>query len=128
MHPHDKTSTKVLSKRPISIGESVQVTAIVLTYNEEANIEKCLRSIVGFCSQIIVVDSGSTDATADICRRFTNEIILHPFTDHATQWHWALNHSPIVNAWVMPLDADHEVTESLKRELRRVWANPARAD
>ena len=49
---------------------SERISAVILTFNEEKHIERCLRSLAGVADQVVVVDSGSTDATVDLCRRF----------------------------------------------------------
>ena len=56
------------------------VTAIVLTLNEEANLEACLCSVEGFCSRVVVLDSGSTDRTLEIARAHGADVYEHPFT------------------------------------------------
>ncbi|MBI4446465.1 MAG: glycosyltransferase family 2 protein [Acidobacteria bacterium] len=99
-------------------------SAVILTYNEETNIESCLHSLSGWCPEIFIVDSGSTDQTLAICRRYTERIYNHPYTDHASQWDWALKNLPLTTEWVMPLDADHVVTEPLRKEILRVLENP----
>ena len=68
----------------------VPITAIVLTYNEEENIGQCLNSIRGWCEKIYIVDSGSTDATLEICSNYRVSIFKHPYQDHASQWNWIL--------------------------------------
>jgi glycosyltransferase involved in cell wall biosynthesis len=88
------------------------VTAVVLCYNESANIEHCLKSVHGECD-IFVVDSGSTDDTVDICKRYTNNIFVHPYMSHANQWQWALDNLPLETEWVLALDADFVVTKEL---------------
>jgi len=97
----------------------VPITVILLTYNEEVNVEHCLRSIEGWTGEIIVVDSFSTDRTLDICRRYTDRIYQHPFENHGKQVNWALDCVPISHEWVMQLDADEIVTRELADELCR---------
>jgi glycosyltransferase involved in cell wall biosynthesis len=97
----------------------VSITAIILTYNEEKNIEACLKSIVDWCPEIFIVDSGSTDGTKEICQKYPTHIVEHHFVDHPDQWHWALNNLPVAGEWVMPLDADYIVSPELGEELRQ---------
>jgi len=103
---------------------SIPVTAIITTYNEAGNVEACLQSIEGLCQEIFVVDSGSTDPTLEICRKYTKLIYTHPFVDSASQWDWALKNLPVTWEWVMPLDADHIVTDILKQQIIEVVSNP----
>lgn len=96
---------------------SIDITAVVLTYNEAPNIRRCLESIKGFC-KIYVVDSGSTDQTVAICQEYTDQIHVHAYTNHASQWQWALDNLPIKTTWVLALDADFQVSDALKEALR----------
>ncbi len=93
------------------------MTAVVLTYNEEENIDFCMRSICGICKSIFILDSGSTDATLEICRNYTNQIYYHEFKNSADQWQWALDHLPIQDEWIMLLDADHVLSGPLQSEI-----------
>src|SRR5262245_60366451 len=76
-------------------------TAVVLTHNEESNLEACLRSLVGLVSNVFVVDSGSTDRTAEIAERYGAAFLQHPFESHTEQWRWALDHLPATAEWVL---------------------------
>lgn len=101
------------------------LTAIILVYNEEANIEFCLESVHGLCQDIIVLDSGSTDRTLEICRRYTDKIFIHPFTDSAAQWTWGLENLPVNSEWVLPMDADHVVSKDLRQDIIRALTDPS---
>ena len=101
---------------------TIPITAIILAYNEEENIELCLRSIYGWCQEIFIVDSGSTDRTLEICRKYTPLMYSHPYTDHASQWDWALKNLPITCEWVLRLDADNIVSEKIKQQMAEVVA------
>jgi glycosyltransferase involved in cell wall biosynthesis len=102
---------------------SLPITAIILTFNEENKIRDCLHSVYGFCNQIFVVDSGSTDQTLQIAREYDSCIYEHPFENYASQRNWALDNLPIKNDWVLNLDADHRLTDTLKQELRKCFEN-----
>ena len=93
------------------------LTAVILTFNEEQNLPSCLRSIEGWCPQIFVVDSGSTDRTADIAKNAGAQVVHHLFQTHAKQWAWALRELPIEQEWILALDADLRVSPELKEEL-----------
>ena len=93
------------------------ITVVVLTYNEEANLEDCLASVCRWAGRIFVVDSGSTDGTHEIAARFGAELLHHTFETHAKQWNWALEHLPIQSEWILALDADQRVTPELAREI-----------
>ena len=66
------------------------ITAVILTHNEERNLPRCLESLVGWIDEVMVVDSGSTDATLAIAERFRCRVVQHPFETHARQWGWVL--------------------------------------
>lgn len=96
---------------------STPVSVVVVTYNEEENIEATLRSVAGWCHEIFVVDSGSTDRTTEIARRFTDNVLEHRYKDHASQWQWVLDNVTLACDWLLALDADNIVTEPLKRQI-----------
>src|SRR5258706_55297 len=66
------------------------ISAIVLTHNEERNLPKCLDSIAGRVSEIIIVDSFSTDSTLQVAKSYTDKIVQHEYAGHPQQWHWTL--------------------------------------
>ena len=89
------------------------LTAIVLTKNEENNIEACLRSVQGFCSRVLVVDSGSTDATVEKARALGADVVTHPFTYYAAQFNWGIDNGDITTKWILRLDADERFTPAV---------------
>lgn len=93
------------------------ISVIILTYNEEKNIEACLKSLDGWAEDIFVVDSYSNDHTLEISRIFTDKIFQHPFENQAKQLNWALENLPINTEWVMRIDADEKVMPALRDEL-----------
>lgn len=93
------------------------ITAVILTKNEEANIERCIQSIRNLVDRIIVVDSGSTDRTVDIARNLGADIYYHPFEHYAAQFNWALENTDIKTVWVYRIDADEVITSELRDEM-----------
>lgn len=93
------------------------ITAIILTYNESIHLERAIRSIQAFTDQICVVDSGSTDGTADIAKQLGAEVHTHAFVNQARQFQWALDHLEIRGDWVLRLDADEIIEPDLAREI-----------
>ena len=81
---------------------------------EELNLETCLGSISGWCDDIHVLDSGSTDRTLDIANRHAHHTHFHPYVDHASQIDYAIRSLPFRFEWLLLLDADRTVTEDLK--------------
>lgn len=93
------------------------ITAIILTKNEAANLGRCIRSIQDMVERIVVVDSGSTDGTQEIAWDLGAEVYMHPFVHYAEQFNWALDHTDIKTTWVYRIDADEEVTPELREEI-----------
>jgi glycosyltransferase involved in cell wall biosynthesis len=94
------------------------ISAVILTHNEELNINYCLESIKPI-PNIYVVDSGSTDDTIRICEKFGARVVSHPYANHAAQWRWALDNLPIATPWILALDADFIVTRELLERIFR---------
>lgn len=93
------------------------ITAIILTFNEELNLDKCLKSIKGLVSEIVVIDSGSTDKTKEIAESFGAKFVVHAFNNQAEQFNWALANTNPKGDWILRLDADEELLPELKREI-----------
>ncbi len=93
------------------------ISAVILTLNEEQNLPECLNSLRGWCRQIIVVDSGSTDRTLSIAKEHAALVLQHPFETHSKQWNWALKNAPIREEWVLAIDADQRISTELRDEI-----------
>jgi glycosyltransferase involved in cell wall biosynthesis len=94
------------------------ITAIVLTFNEEPNIARCLHALKPI-GRVIVVDSGSTDATLAICKTFSNvEVFSRPFDNFAKQLSFAK--SLVCTLWALDLDCDYIVPASFWNEIKRL--------
>src|ERR671933_784438 len=100
--------------------EKPALDLIVLTYNEEANLNQCLDSVRGLVRDIFVVDSGSTDRTVEIARSYGAHVVTRAFTNQAEQFNWALDHLPIESEWILRLDADEYLSPELQDEIRAV--------
>ncbi len=86
----------------------------IITYNEERKIERALQS-VSFCDEIVVVDSGSTDRTLQIARKYTDKIFYNKWHGFGKQKNFAI--SKLSTDWVLSIDADEEVSDRLKDEI-----------
>lgn len=93
------------------------LTAIILTKNEELNLKKCVESIRPCAKRIIIVDSYSTDTTVELARSLGVEVFEHPFENHAAQFNWALDNVDLDTEWVMKVDADEEFLPELAEEV-----------
>lgn len=89
----------------------INLTVIVLAYNEEKNIANAINSIKDHVDQIVLVDSDSNDNTLDIAKACCTDIdiINIPFINWADKWNKAFKHPIIRNNWLMRLDADEIV-------------------
>jgi glycosyltransferase involved in cell wall biosynthesis len=99
----------------------VKISAVVITYNEENNIGRCLESLKDTVDEIIVVDSYSTDATGEICIEKGVEFIQHPFAGHIEQKNYAL--SCATSEYVLSLDADEALSEKLMQSIQAAKEN-----
>lgn len=91
------------------------ISTIIITFNEEDNIRRCLESVAPFSAEIIVVDSGSTDRTVEIAREFTDNVIHRDWLGYGRQKNFALSKASYEH--VFSIDADEEVTDALQREI-----------
>jgi glycosyltransferase involved in cell wall biosynthesis len=100
------------------------VSAFIICCNEEAKIRRCLQSI-SWCAEIVIVDSGSTDKTLEICKEFTERIFTRPWPGFVEQKRFALEQCR--SEWVLNIDADEEVSPQLRDEIaQRLQADTSR--
>lgn len=97
--------------------KSPLISVIVLTYNEEVNLQACLESLKGLDCEVCIVDSGSSDRTVEMAREFGVQIVCHEFKTQAQQLNWALDNLSMRGDWVLRLDADERLTPKLSQEL-----------
>lgn len=96
----------------------LSLTVIILTFNEEKHIARCIRNIGQVAERVIVVDSFSTDRTLEIAQSLGAEVFQNPFVHQAQQFQWALDNIPVTSDWVMRMDADEYIFPELAEELR----------
>lgn len=94
------------------------ITIIILTYNEEKHIDRCIQSVCSFTKEIFIVDSFSDDNTCNIAQQRGAKVFQNPWTTYATQFQWALDNCPITTPWIMRMDADEYVTPELAEEIK----------
>ncbi len=95
---------------------SVPLSVVVITFNEERNIGRCLESVRGIADEVVVVDSFSTDRTGEICRQHGATFLHHPFAGHIEQKNYAL--SQATHPYVLSLDADEALSPALQQSVR----------
>ena len=100
--------------------EKLDVTFVILTYNEELHIRRCLENVAPIAKDIVVIDCISTDRTKEICCEYDNvRVIEHSWPgNQATQFNWALDNVEIKTSWIFRLDADEYLTQELIKEMQ----------
>ena len=98
----------------------LDLSVIIICKNEERVIEKTLRSVYGWAKEIIVLDSGSTDATVDISNKYTDHVYVTDWPGYGIQKNRAIDKAAC--KWVLSIDADEVVSENLKSEISSVLA------
>jgi glycosyltransferase involved in cell wall biosynthesis len=111
-----------------SMRKDLPLSFLMLTYNEELNLARSLPMLAGWATDIVVVDSFSTDRTVDIAQSYGARVVQRKFTGHAEQWAWAMKNVPLANEWIFMHDPDHRVTPELKDELMRMFATGIRSE
>lgn len=96
-----------------------QLSVLILTGNEEKNIEKCLQSIAPLDARCYVIDSLSTDRTVEIASRLGATVLSRAWTTYADQFNWGLENAGISTPWTMRMDADEEITPELVAAIRQ---------
>ncbi|MEW5803366.1 MAG: glycosyltransferase family 2 protein [bacterium] len=91
-----------------------KISAIIICMREEGNIQQCLKSI-NFVDEIIIIDSGATERTLEICKKFTDRIVRHPWPSYRQQMEYARDIAK--NEWVLSLDVNEAVSEKLKENI-----------
>lgn len=100
---------------------SLPLSAVLITYNTGDQLAACLRSL-SFCDEIVVVDSGSDDATREIARHHGARVVEEPWRGFGPQKRYAVDCAR--NDWVLCVDADEEVSPTLAQAIATVLASP----
>ena len=101
------------------------ISALAITYNEEANIEKFIKSL-SFADEIIIVDSNSTDKTVSIAKELGAKVLIRDFDDFSNQKNFALQQAN--HEWVVFFDLDETISQELAEEIKFTIANPGPTD
>lgn len=100
----------------------MKLSVVIITFNEERNIERCLQSVMAVADEVVVVDSYSTDTTEEICHRFNVKFIKEKFRGHIEQKNYAM--SLAENDYVLSLDADEELSPVLTQSILAIKVKP----
>jgi glycosyltransferase involved in cell wall biosynthesis len=103
-----------------------KISAVIITFNEEKKIERCLKSLT-WAEEIVVVDSFSTDSTVEICRRYTDKVFQHPWP-HSSSEQRNIADRYASNDWIIAIDADEVVTTGLRDEILEMFERGPRHD
>jgi len=95
-----------------------KISAVIITYNEEDFIDKCLKSIDGIADEIIVVDSFSTDSTEEVCKKYDVRFVKHAFEGYRDQKNYALTLAS--HNHVLSLDADEVLSDKLRESILNI--------
>lgn len=98
------------------------IAVVILTFNEEIHIERCIRSAQRVTDKIVVVDSYSADDTCGIAQRMGAVVYQHAFENHARQFNWAMENCDIQAQWIWRLDADEYIEPLLAEQALKVIA------
>lgn len=99
----------------------VKISAVIITFNEERNIERCLNSLKGIVDEIVVVDSYSTDKTQTICEKYGVKFVQNPFEGHVQQKNYAVAQAEF--DIVLSLDADESLSDQLQHDIQQIKNN-----
>ncbi len=97
------------------------ISVVIITFNEELNIERCISSVKEIADDIVIVDSFSTDRTRDIAESKGVRVVLHEFLGHIEQKNWAVTQAKY--PFILSLDADEALSEELKKSVLEVKKN-----
>lgn len=99
-----------------------KLSVVLITKNEEENIERCLRSVEDIADEIVVVDSGSTDNTIKIAEKYDAKTYYREFDNFAAQRNYSLKKA--AGDWILSMDADETITPELSNEILTSINNP----
>lgn len=102
----------------------MEITAIILTRNEERHLRRCLTSLADVVTRVCVVDSYSDDGTEHVALEMGAEFFQHGWTNYASQFDWALKNCCIDTPWIMRIDADEYLEPRLRESVVEFVRNP----
>ena len=101
----------------------LDISVVILTYNEEKHIERCIQSIKKYSSNIYIIDSYSTDNTIQLSKSLNVNILQNKFINQSKQFAWALENINFKTEWILRLDADEYLEDNLIIEIKNKLPN-----
>ena len=101
--------------------DKIPLSVVVITKNEQNNIDECLGSVHGWVDEIVVVDDESTDQTVTLAQKYADKVFFRRMDNEGKHRNWA--YAQEKNDWVLSLDADEMVSRELKEEISNTLAN-----
>jgi glycosyltransferase involved in cell wall biosynthesis len=95
------------------------ISVIILTFNEEKHIARCIKSLSTFTDKVFIVDSGSTDKTVEIAESLGAKVAVNQWINYATQFNFGIEHNPFKTKWLMRMDSDEYVLPELSDEINQ---------
>ena len=99
------------------------ISVVILTYNEELHIERCIKSLLPVVKEIFIIDSFSSDKTVEIAESLGAKVYQNPWINYALQFQWGLDNCPIETEWVMRMDSDEYILPELQNEISNKMQN-----
>lgn len=97
------------------------LSAVIITFNEERNIARCIDSLYGVADEILIIDSGSADKTIEICKEKNVKWIQQTWLGYSAQKNFG--NQQAVNDWILSIDADEAISSELKEAILQVKSN-----
>lgn len=97
----------------------LDISVIILTYNEKIHIERCINNAKKFAKEIYLVDCYSEDGTVEMAQSMGAKVFQHPWENYSKQFNWALQNLPITTEWIWRMDADEYLSDDLINELHQ---------
>ncbi|TAF75562.1 MAG: glycosyltransferase family 2 protein [Bacteroidetes bacterium] len=100
------------------------ISVVILTFNEEKNIEETLSSVKKLTNDIVIIDSFSSDQTIEIAEKYNCFVLQNKFETFTKQWDFGLKNTPYKSVWILGLDADQVLSNELIDEVKDVISLP----
>ncbi|MEA5401606.1 glycosyltransferase family 2 protein [Arcicella sp. DC2W] len=99
------------------------ISVIILTFNEEKHIKRCIKSLLLFTDKIFIIDSGSIDKTVEIAESLGAKVVQNTWVNYAVQFNFGIQNNPFNTKWLMRMDADEYVLPELAEEINQKLGN-----